>query len=144
MKKLDDVNAAIEATRDELAAAVARPGKDMDLEHGYELLHKLQELTKQRDELAEINDALEVLNRHGVVYKVFTEEDVARRVAQIDDIKMSDRPKIVKHVVEGDDWSSMAEEVVEEDANIWAMISGTAQDHPEWFPHGNDFRHHEL
>lgn len=96
-------------------------------------MHKIQGSLREKDKLEEINAAVEVLKKHGVVYKVFTEEEVYSRVDQLPGIKMADRRRIVQHVVEGDDWSTMSDFVAEEDANIWAIIKGTAGDHPEWF-----------
>lgn len=130
-RKILDLDACIESYRQVLAALVSK--KEVDLEQGYELLHKIQEFSKEKEKLEEIHAAVEVLKKHGVAFKVFTEEEVYSRVDQLPGIKMADRRKIVQHVVEGDDWSSMSEFVAEEDANIWAIIKGTAGDHPEWF-----------
>jgi cysteinyl-tRNA synthetase len=130
-KKLADLDAAIEAARTHLGMVVA--SKEVNLEQGYELLHKIQKWSQEKEKLEEILAAVEVLTKHGVAFKVFTEEDVYRRVDQLPYIKMADRRKIVQHVVEGDDWDTMTVESAEEDANIWAMIKGTAGDHPEWF-----------
>ena len=130
-KRLADLDAAIEAARVHLSMLVAN--KEIDLEKGYELLHKIQDWSQEKEKIEEIVAAVEVLDKHGVAYKVFTEQDVYLRIDQLPGIKMADRRKIVQHVVEGDDWLTMVEETPEEDANIWAIIKGTAHDHPEWF-----------
>lgn len=130
-KKLADLDAAIEAARSHLGMVVA--SKEVNLEQGYELLHKIQKWSQEKEKAEEIIAAVEVLTKHGVAFKVFTEEDVYSRIDQLPYIKMGDRRKIVQHVVEGDDWSSMAEQTADEDARLWAIIKGTAGDHPEWF-----------
>lgn len=130
-KRLADLDAAIEAARTHLSMLVAK--KEVNLEQGYELLHKIQKWSQEKEKLEEIHKAVEVLRKHGVAFKVFTEDDVYSRVDQLGYIKMADRRKIVQHVVEGDDWSTMSDLTAEEDSNIWAIIKGTAGDHPEWF-----------
>lgn len=134
-KQLDEANEAIELVRDQLAELVSNKSNAvMDLETGYELLHKIKDLSDARDALAEVEYALSVLDRHHVVYKVWSREDVLAKLAQFEGLSDAEMKLIVAHVTEGDDWASMSEVTSDDEVKLWGIIQGTAGDHPDWFP----------
>jgi hypothetical protein len=97
------------------------------------------ELDSERTRVEDLNAAKYLLNKHGYAFKIFTPEDVERRVDALQDREDLDEvhvAKIVEHVVNGDDWQTLSEETAEDDANIYAIIEGTRGDHPEWFHAG--------
>jgi len=76
--------------------------------------------------------ATKLLSRLGLAYRVWGADDIQRRL-NILDAEPHDEAAIIKHVMEGDDWSTMSEETSTDDANLWYLIEGTRGDHPEWF-----------
>lgn len=100
-----------------------------------ELVEAQAEVDSERIRVEDLNAAKYLLNKYGYAFKIFTPEDVERRLLESEAYDQAGRDiaKIVAHVVEGDDWQTMAEETPEDDANIWAIIDGTRGDHPEWF-----------
>lgn len=137
MTKLARLNARIEQLRQELFTNVQ--AEDLDIDTSYALMRELREVSNKRDAEAlrhlEVGAALDTLKRHGVVFKVWGEEELRQRVEQLPGMTLGNIDKIVDHGLEGDDWATMGEVTAEEDANIWAIIKGTAGDHPEWFSH---------
>jgi hypothetical protein len=111
---------------------VAIDGGNMD--RAYEILHEIQEFVSKAEVEAEIAEALAVLDKHLVMYKVWGEVDVMQLVDQLPGIQPENAVKIMRHVIEGDDWKLVGEAVEEaSQQKIWEIVSGTASDHPEWF-----------
>lgn len=137
-KQLDEANEAIEQVRAQLGDLVSNNSNAaIDLETGYELLHKIKDLSDARDAVAEVEYALSVLDRRGVVYKVWGREDVKKKLAEFPEFKNLSGARInaiVDHVTEGDDWVSMSEVTADDEVKLWGIIQGTAGDHPDWFP----------
>lgn len=136
MTKLARLNERIEQLRNKLFRTVENTS-DLDLDESYDLLRELREVSNERDAVAlrdlEVASALEVLNRHKVAYKVWGEEDLRRRIHGLPGMAEPEIQKIIDHAMEGDDWVTMTEETYMDDQNVWAIIKGTAGDHPEWF-----------
>lgn len=84
--------------------------------------------------------ARKLLARHGMVARIIGPDDVRARLVKLNKDPASyhcvNSRLTVQHIIEGDDWPSLEEETVEDDAKLWAMIDGTAHDHPEWFTNG--------
>lgn len=86
--------------------------------------------------------AKHLLDEAGAAYRIWTAEDVDSYAAMHtphfkvrDDAGLvrSNHELIVEHVMNGDDWSTMAEITPEDDRNLHEIILGTQHDHPEWF-----------
>jgi hypothetical protein len=94
-----------------------------------------KELDAERTRIGDVNAAKYLLSRHGYAFKIFGPEDVERHLLSMEDNDGGGREiaKIVDHVVNGDDWQTMADVTDADEANIWALIEGTRGDHPEWF-----------
>jgi hypothetical protein len=100
-----------------------------------QLIEAQAALDAVRTEVEDLNAAKYLLNKHGYAFKIFTPEDVERllQAAEDNDGAGRDIANIVKHVVEGDDWQTMADVTAEDESNLYAIIDGTRHDHPEWF-----------
>lgn len=99
------------------------------------------------DEAMAVIDALELedyelmalvttaLTRRGYAVKVFGPGDVERLLQSAEDNDGAGRDiaKIVEYVVEGEDWPIMGDVTNEDEANLYALIAGARNDHPEWF-----------
>lgn len=88
----------------------------------------------------DVEAARKLLARHGMVARIVGPNDVRGRLAklntQIGGYRCTNSAAAVKHAIEGDDWQLLEDETVEDDSKIWAIIDGTAHDHPEWFVEG--------
>jgi hypothetical protein len=94
-----------------------------------------EELRVAKERVEDLNAAKYLLNKHGYAFKIFGPEDVETLLQSAEDNDGAGRDiaKIVSHVVEGDDWQTMADVTDGDEANLYALIEGTQGDHPEWF-----------
>ena len=83
----------------------------------------------------DLEAAIQLLDRHGFAYRIFGPRDVERLLQSAEDNDGAGRDiaKIVDHVVKGADWGTMADVTDADEANLYALIEGTRNDHPEWF-----------
>lgn len=101
-----------------------------------QIVEKQAEVDKERTRIEDLNSAKYLLNRHGYAYKIFGPEDVAERVnkyAGSNDLGIIEEASIVAHIVGGGDWDTMSDVTEQDEANLYALIEGTRNDHPEWF-----------
>lgn len=76
--------------------------------------------------------ATEVLHGRGFAVKIYGADDIRQRLYNTTALQ-AHYDDIIGHIMNGDDWATMEEEVYLEDGNIYALIEGTHGDHYEWF-----------
>ena len=87
----------------------------------------------------DIAEAVRLLQKHGVVFRMYTREDVDRMLDHysqdphepLDTVTF--REELVEFIMEGQDWGKLSEKGQDDEAALWNLVEGARNDHPEWF-----------